>query len=523
MAYFTQIKGITNTVGTYTLDSAGNYKDTYPVSGSVAVSGLTGSIGATILNGEGVARDSWLVSAVTATIAAALIDSSGIQYSGSNPIRISIDPASGTIAKQEDSGHTSGDVGVMMLGVRNDANATLTDADMDYIPVSTDLAGRIKVASVTASIGATILNGEGVARDSWVVSGITNTIASNIVDSSGIAYSGTNPVPVTITSGATATTAVYNLNAEGLYRDTFPVQGSVAVSGVTGSISVTQLNGDGTYKDTQPVSGSVSVSGITGSIGATILNGEGIARDSWLVSGITATIATANVDSSGIQYSGSNPLPFTLAVSNATTTINAVLVDSTGIYRGTLPVAIVAGSAAMGSVTVNGTLNSIIAVGPQAEGATFDGAFPQLIGGVTRTSNPVLHGDVQVSTISLDPAGRQLVRPLQVRNLIASAYASYSTGTEATLLAAVAGKYHDLIYVLASNNSTVAVGIDIRAVLAGNILLHLEIPANSTTGLSLPVPMFGAIGDASGNAWTVDLPDITGTTVYVSALFSQEI
>jgi hypothetical protein len=107
--------------------------------------------------------------------------------------------------------------------------------------------------------------------------------------------------------------------------------------------------------------------------------------------------------------------------------------------------------------------------------------------------------------------------------LIATAYVSLTTGTETTLLAAVAGKYNDLIYVLASNNSTVAVGIDLRAVTAGNILLHLEIPANSTTGLSLPVPMFGASADASGNNWTADMADVTGTTVYVSALFSQEL
>jgi hypothetical protein len=94
------VSGITNTVGVYNLDSTGQYRSTFPVSGSVAVSGVTGSIGATILNGEGIARDTWgatqegtwnvgtvtTVTGVTNTVATAVIDSSGIQYSGTNPL-----------------------------------------------------------------------------------------------------------------------------------------------------------------------------------------------------------------------------------------------------------------------------------------------------------------------------------------------------------------------------------------------------------------------------------------------------
>ena len=48
----------------------------------------------------------------------------------------------------EDALHASGDVGVMMLAVRNDADATLTDVDLDYIPVSADETGRLKSAPV---------------------------------------------------------------------------------------------------------------------------------------------------------------------------------------------------------------------------------------------------------------------------------------------------------------------------------------------------------------------------------------
>lgn len=359
-----------------------------------------------------------------------------------------------------------------------------------------------------------------------ITSGASATTATNIVDSSGVAYSGSNPVPVVITSGASATTAVQNLNADGTYRDTFPVQGTVLVSDITASVKTALVDSSGVqYSGSNPVpisdaggtltvDGTVAVSGLTGSIGATILNGEGLARDSWLVSGITNTVATANVDSSGIQYSGSNPFPFSL-VTNATSTVNVVNVDSTGIYRSTFPVS--------GTVAVSGLTGSIVVIGEIVSDAADTGNAPIKIGGIARTANPTAVAGGDRVSASMDDLGRQIMRPVQVRDLMATAYVAVSTGTETTFLAASAGVYHDLIYVLASNDSTAAIGMDIRGTTGGNILMHLEIPANSTTGLSLPVPMMGALTDQSGNNWTVDLPDITGTTVYVSGLFTKEI
>lgn len=48
------------------------------------------------------------------------------------------------LKKAEDSAHSSGDYGAMFLGVRNDADSDLTDADGDYSPISVDSKGRIK-------------------------------------------------------------------------------------------------------------------------------------------------------------------------------------------------------------------------------------------------------------------------------------------------------------------------------------------------------------------------------------------
>jgi hypothetical protein len=47
----------------------------------------------------------------------------------------------------EDLGHTTGALGQFILGVRNDANTVLTSTDLDYSPIATDSAGRLKVVA----------------------------------------------------------------------------------------------------------------------------------------------------------------------------------------------------------------------------------------------------------------------------------------------------------------------------------------------------------------------------------------
>lgn len=66
------------------------------------------------------------------------------------PSTIKIIPHSSTttgLIKQEDAAHASGDVGVFMLSVRNDANAVRASADSDYQAISTDKLGRQIVTS----------------------------------------------------------------------------------------------------------------------------------------------------------------------------------------------------------------------------------------------------------------------------------------------------------------------------------------------------------------------------------------
>lgn len=59
--------------------------------------------------------------------------------------------AATNLGKAEDAGHSSGDVGVMALTVRQDAAASLSGTDADYQPLITDANGRLHTIAVIAS------------------------------------------------------------------------------------------------------------------------------------------------------------------------------------------------------------------------------------------------------------------------------------------------------------------------------------------------------------------------------------
>lgn len=172
------------------------------------------------------------------------------------------------------------------------------------------------------------------------------------------------------------------------------------------------------------------------------------------------------------------------------------------------------------TVTVTGSLTSTVVVGPTVADAADDGNAPVQFGGIARTANPTAVAANDVVKATFDDLGRQVVRTHQVRDLIATAYVSVTNGTETTLLAATAGAYLDCIAIMLSNNSTAALSVDIRPVTGGNIVHTIRIPADGTAGWAPPIPWPAS---DTGNNWTVDLPDITGTTVTASGLFSKEI
>lgn len=102
--------------------------------------------------------------------------------------------AATNLGKAEDAGHTTGDTGVMALAVRNDAGTALAGTDLDYIPLSTDANGALRV---TGGGGGTEYT-EGNTDASITGSAILWEDTADTLRS----VSAATPLPVNIISGA---------------------------------------------------------------------------------------------------------------------------------------------------------------------------------------------------------------------------------------------------------------------------------------------------------------------------------
>lgn len=362
----------------------------------------------------------------------------------------------------------------------------LTDAELRFtaVPVS-QVSGAnwsVSVTDIFASTGADVINPDGRIKVELP------TGSSSLTDTELRA----SAVPVSQVSGA---------------------NWSVNVAGFTSSVAVVSINPDGTVAPL-PVALSEKLDAVNDSI--TIYAASDFNASVNVVStvGLTDTqLRASHIDVD--QLSGS-----TWSTSIVS---QGVTLDVRQVSGASNSVTILAGSAAIGSVTVNGATNSVIVQGGTLHGVADPGFAPIKIAGVVMTANPTAEVGGDVSNFRTDDIGRQLTRPVQVRDLIVTAYATTTTGAETTLLAASAGSFHDLIMLTATNGSTAAVTVDIRCTTAGNIVHTMVLPASTGPigfAPSVPWPQ-----DATGNNWTVDVrgSDISGTNVYFTGLFSREV
>lgn len=143
--------------------------------------------------------------------------------------------AATSLGKAEDAAHTSGDVGVMALAVRNDTAAALAGTTGDYIPLTTDDLGNLRVhiddrqldgseyetvaaSQTTQTLGATGATGD-YLREVLVIPATTSPgniqikdgVGSAITVFTGGASSVSNLVPFTISLGLTSTAGAWQL------------------------------------------------------------------------------------------------------------------------------------------------------------------------------------------------------------------------------------------------------------------------------------------------------------------------
>ena len=309
-----------------------------------------------------------------------------------------------------------------------------------------------------------------------------------------------------------------------------PGEGLMGLRVVHASDAIASVNivGNIASLDTIQVSGSVSSVNLNQIAGNPTVVGTGYQDNALRVVEATDSITSVNLNQvngsavvvgTGYQDNALRVVIATDAVSsvNLNQTAGNPTVVGTGYQDNALRV--VHATDAIVSVSVTGSTGTTAIVGDISPGSANVNSPPVRVGGVATQTNPTAIADGNIVNFRADDLGRQITRPVQVRDLIATAYVSVTNGTETTLKAAVAGAYLDCIMLVGSNNSDAAVSVDIRAVTAGNIVHTLRIPANGTAGWAPQVPW---PQDETGNNWTVDGPDETGRTLTFSALFSKE-
>lgn len=112
-----------------------------------------------------------IVSGTTSGTVTFFTDSYGNHANGMSIVSIVPGTTATTLGKAEDAAHASGDTGVMLLAVRNDANTALATTDLDYIPLGTDANGALRTivsGGIIPGQGATNL---GKAEDAAHASG----------------------------------------------------------------------------------------------------------------------------------------------------------------------------------------------------------------------------------------------------------------------------------------------------------------------------------------------------------------
>lgn len=271
---------------------------------------------------------------------------------------------------------------------------------------------------------------------------------------------------------------------------------------------------------------------VAGNSDASVVVNSGTITTVTTLTGITNSVAVLNVDSSGVGYSGSNPLPVTVVTHQQPVAQGDAAAAMRVVVAGNSDASVVVNSGTITTVTtLTSITNSVAAYLVDSGSVGYNGSNPLPITEVgggpdsmfvfqARTTLPTAVADSADARPKTDKIGRVWTRPISVRDLTLTAYVTLSTGTEATLLAGAAGNFLDLISIIAANTSTAAAQLDIRATTAGNIVQSLYIPANSTAGWTPPVPW---PQDNQGNNWTVDMGDVTNSNILISALFSKEI
>jgi hypothetical protein len=461
----------------------------------------------------------------------------------------SVTPGTGatSLGKAEDAAHSSGDVGVMALAVRNDAGTALAGTTGDYIPLSTDANGALRV---TGGGGGTEYT-EGDTDASITGSAIMWEDTSDTLR----AVSAAKPLPVNIISGAGSggtamtddaaftpgTTSITPVG--GTYRsvrDSVDDNDGGALAMTAKRALYTTLetpNGDSAMDETNdavrvnlvtptalPVTdngGSLTVDGtVTANAGTgpwpvtdnggslTVDNGGTFAvqaaqSGTWTVQpGNTANTTAWKVDNSAVTQ------PANVSQINGVTPLMGNGTTGTGSLRVTLA----------SDTTANS--NPFLTVGNVAHDAA-DSGNPMKVGGKARTTNPTAVADGDRVDCFRDDVGRSVVVMNQCRDLVGTQQTTITSSTSETTIvtAGGAGVFNDLTSLAITNSSATALIVTLKDSTAGTTRGIYAIAANGGIVLTFPTPK--AQGTANNN-WTLTC-GTSVASIYVVAEFVKNV
>ena len=434
---------------------------------------------------------------------------SAITLSTSSAIT-SVVPGTGAtnLGKVEDDAHNSGDVGVMSLAVRSDADGTLVGTTGDYAPLQVDANGYLKVE---------IFDGGGSHTVDGTVTANAGTGTFTVTDAGDFvlaANSGVDIGDVTINNGAGA--GAVNIQDGG---NTITVDGTLAVSSITTAIVPgTAATNLGKEEDATHNSGDVGVMSLavrqdadtslvatSGDYAPLLVDANGYLKVEIFDGGGSHTVdgtVTANAGTGTMTVTDDGS--FALAANSGTDIGDVTINNGTGASA----VNIQDGG---NSITVDGSLT---AVGDVAHD-TGDSGNPVKIGAVGRTANPTAVTTGDRVNVYADVFGRLVTQPYVPRELTVDNTITLTTTTETTLIAAAASTFHDIVWLFLSNSSATQVVVSIRDVAAGTVRLRVTLAASGGGAqISLPVQLKQT---TVNTAWTAEL-SAGVSSVYITAL-----
>lgn len=474
-------------------------------------------------------------------------DSTGVLASiGSITSSIVPGTAATNLGKAEDGVHSTGDVGVMALAVRNDNGAVFAGSDGDYIPLATDGTGALRVdlngtISTNNSTTAVLAGGAtftGTSEDALNYNEIRiSVIASHISATDGLSiqqsedntnwdFTDTYTIPA-------ATGKTYSIPRQARYFRVVYTNGATlqtsfrlqAIMNRLGARVSSQRPNDAYTNETDLEQQQSFLMGYNGTTWDRIRTvGTGVVSTSTVLTTGSAAIGSLTAGSAIIGKVGidqTTPGTTNLVALAANQSVNLAQVGggttqtgsgtATGAQRveiannGTGTLATVSTVTTVSTLT--GTTTLTPGTGASNLGKAEDAAHTTADVGVMAlaVSNDTLAATVNASAdytqISTDRAGIVITagapRALKGRQ----ATTITSSTAETTIVTAVGSTFLDVYGLILTNTSATVTKVSVRDATAGGTITVFEVPATDTRGFMLPLD--SAIPQAAvNNNWT---------------------